>query len=59
MDITVSLSGGSRWDAAAAFTERPTIQRVISVTLVSCAGTSFTISPSRMTTTLSQTFRIS
>ena len=43
----------------ASFTSRPTIHRVISSTLVSDAGTSFTRTPSRMTATLLQTARIS
>ena len=40
-------------------TERPTIHFEISLTLVSAAGTSDTTYPSRITTTLSQTDRIS
>ena len=46
------------WTAALC-TSRPTIQRVMSSTLVSLAGTSRTTWPSRMTTTWSHTAKIS
>ena len=62
MDMMVLSCSARAWlgaEEAPCCTSRPTIQRVISSTLVSPEGTSRTTWPSRMTTTLSHTDRIS